>query len=269
MSVDQLISLDFAGIANDIISALEAYAREAGRRTYVMGLSGGVDSSVTAALLTRAVGPENVVALIMPDSRVNSDEEVSMAVSLARELGIGHRVVFIDKIVDSFKDVLGDWGEGLAIGNVRARIRMAVLYYFANKLQGLVAGTSDKSELLIGYFTKYGDGAADILPIGSLYKTQVRALGRYLGLPRDIVEKPSSPGLWPGHTAEGELGISYEEIDLVLYAFFDLGMGREEVLKFTGLRAEVVDKVMGMVKSSEHKRALPRLVRPRGLKPPY
>jgi len=138
---------------------------------------------------------------------------------------------------------------------------MNILYYYANKYNGLVVGTSDRSELLIGYYTKYGDGAVDILPIGALYKTQVRKLAEKLGLPRRIVEKPSSPGFWVGHLAEDEIGIKYEVIDVVLYALFDKGLKPEEVPRYTGIDQGIVNKILDMHRRSRHKRVFPPMPR--------
>ena len=127
----------------------------------------------------------------------------------------------------------------------------------ANKYNYIVVGTSDKSELLLGYFTKYGDGGVDILPIGCLYKTQVRALGKYLGIPGRIIAKPSSPRLWPGHLAEEELGFKYEDVDPVLYALFDLKLPIEETVYKTGKSIEFVKKIYEIVQKNEHKRKTP------------
>lgn len=137
----------------------------------------------------------------------------------------------------------------VAVGNILPRVRMTVLYYYANRLGRLVLGTSDRSELLIGYFTKYGDGGVDLMPLGSMYKLQVRELLRRLGLGW-VADKPSSPRLWHGHTAEGELGLSYEVIDSVLYALFDLKMSVGEVLSKFGKSAEVV---LERVRRNTHK----------------
>ena len=137
---------------------------------------------------------------------------------------------------------------------------MSLLYYVANSKNLLVVGTGDRSEILIGYFTKYGDGGVDFLPIGDLYKTQVRWLGKHLGVPENILTKPSSPQLWPGHKAEEELGVTYDRIDLILHAIFDLRMEAEEVRKQFG---EDVDRVLELHAKSSHKRAMPPIARVR------
>ena len=196
---------------------------ESGAKGFVIGLSGGLDSSALLAVLSRAVAPEDITALIMPDSRATPSEDVEDAVELARMFRVRYYVVYIDTIVDAYKVApFVEVAEDMSTGNLRARIRMNLLYYYANKYGALVAGSSDRSELLIGYYTKYGDGAADLMPLGCFYKTQVREIARRLGIPEKIVYKPSAPRLFRGHTAKDELGYTYEEIDLVLYALFDL-----------------------------------------------
>jgi len=223
-----------------------------------MGLSGGVDSAVLLAVLTRALPRDQVVALIMPDSRATPEKDVEDALYLAGIFGVKHHVVYIDKIVDSYSEApFVEIREDLPTGNLRARVRMNLLYYYANKYGGVVTGSSDRSELLIGYFTKYGDGAADFLPLGCLYKTQVRELGRRLGVPERIISKPSAPRLWRDHTARSELGYDYEEIDLALYALFDLKLSVEEAVEYTGLPRELFENILLMHRSSRHKRATP------------
>jgi len=146
-------------------------------------------------------------------------------------------------------------------GNLRARIRMTILYYYANLKNLLVCGTGDKSEILLGYFTKYGDGAADLLPIADLYKTQVRGLARKLDLPKSIVEKPSSPRLWPGQMAEKELGATYDEIDQILYLYVELGKKVDEIIDQTGIESEKVRSIVERFRKSEHKRRLPPIAK--------
>jgi len=254
----KLPDLDYTRAARAIEDFISSTVESTGRRGVVVGLSGGLDSSVTAKLCVEALGPEKVKALVMPDAEVTPIRDLEDALSLARGLGVEVGVVDIGEAVKAivgrhpFKD-----GGVAAVGNVRARVRMTMLYYAANALGLLVAGTSDRSELLLGYFTKYGDGGVDILPIGGLYKTQVRALGRHLGLPSSIVEKPSSPQLWRGQTAEGELGLSYDVIDPILHGLYDLGLSVSEVADRVGVDVGVVEKVRSMVEASEHKRSLP------------
>ncbi len=251
--------LDYQYAINRITSFIREKVWEAKVNGLVIGLSGGIDSSVTAYLAVKALGKDKVVGLIMPDVRTTPEEDVRDAIEVARRLGIRYYVISIHEIYDGFVSKIPIFSEDakVANGNLRARIRMVILYYFANRLNLMVCGTSDKSEILLGYFTKYGDGGVDILPIGDIYKTQVRILGKILGVPENIIQKPSSPRLWPGQMAETELGITYEEIDAILYHYVDLKLPVNEVIKRTGIDKNKVLMVIKRVHSNEHKRLPP------------
>lgn len=225
----------------------------------VIGMSGGLDSSVTTALAVRALGNDRVYGLILPDKRITPQEDVEDAIDLAKKLGIKYYVIEISKIYDAVINTIPfyDKDNYIANGNIKARIRMIILYYFANINKLMVCGTSDKSELLLGYYTKYGDGGSDILPIGDLYKTQVRILAKKLGLPEKIYSKPSSPRLWPGHMAEDELGLSYDVIDTILYLYFDSRKNVEQINEETGIPKDIISMIVNRVLKNEHKRMLP------------
>ncbi|MEM0247155.1 MAG: NAD+ synthase [Desulfurococcaceae archaeon] len=259
LTTKDVINIPYTTVLDSLVRFVREYFKDSGAIRVVMGLSGGLDSSVLLALLVKALSPSRVTALILPDSNVTPEEDTKDAVELARSMGVEHHVVYIDQIVEAYRVApFVQIAEDIPTGNLRARIRMNVLYYYANKYNAVVAGSSDRSELLIGYYTKYGDGAADFLPLGCLYKTQIRELGRHLGLPSQVVYKPSAPRLWKGHTALGELGYSYDEIDLALYALFDLRMGIDDAVQATGLPVELFEKVLLMHRKSRHKRvALP------------
>jgi NAD+ synthase len=228
--------------------------RQAGAERAVVPLSGGLDSSVTASLCARALGPEVIQALFLGDEVTPAGDRRD-AEGLAENLGIRLEVVDISPMLKSFREALGLRDRGV-LGNVRARCRMTVAYAYSNSSNGLVVGTGNKSEILVGYFTKYGDGGVDILPIGDLYKTQVRDMARFLGLPRRIIDKVPSAGLWRGQTDEEELGMSYEDLDRILLGL-ELRLEPEEIGRRTGLPVELVGKVEGMVRSSVHKRKMP------------
>jgi len=255
--------LDYDYAINRIVLFIKSYFERCGARIGIIGLSGGIDSSVTAVLAVRALGRDRVYALIMPDSDVTPREDVEDAIELAQMLGVKYDVIDIKPLVEAYSRTLPvfDYGHRIATGNLRARIRMSILYYYANKLGGLVIGTGDKSELLLGYFTRYGDGGVDILPIGDVYKTQVREMGRRLGVPEKIVRKPSSPRLWPGHMAEEELGMTYDVIDAVLYRYVDLGMSIDAIVEDTGLKREIVEAIVRRVHLYEFKRRTPPIPR--------
>lgn len=261
VTLEDVVRLDYGKIADGITSFLREELERTGASGYVVGLSGGVDSATAFMLAVKAVGKERVHALIMPDSEATPPEDLEDAKSLAEMAGVEHHIINITPIVEVYKSALPIYRGGdedrAPLGNLKARIRMSLLYYYANKMNRLVLGTGDRSEILIGYFTKYGDGGVDLLPIGILYKNQVRRLAVHLGVPEKIAFKPSSPRLWPGQMAEGELGVRYEEVDVVLYSIFDLGIPVDEVPEATGVPKKVVDRIMELHKKSEHKRVPP------------
>lgn len=260
ITINDVINIPYNTVVETLTDFIKSFVNGVGASKVVMGVSGGLDSSTLLALLTEALSSDKVVALIMPDSRATPQEDVEDAVKLAEHFGVEFHVFYIDRIVDAYSAVpFVEVREDIVTGNLRARVRMNILYYYANKHGALVAGSSDRSELLIGYFTKYGDGAADFLPLGCLYKTQVRELARRIGLPGRIVDKPSAPRLFRGHTAHGELGYTYDEIDLALYALIDLGLSIEEAVEATGLTYELFEKILRMHRSSRHKRITPKI----------
>lgn len=257
--LEEIVGIDFKTAIDKIVGFIRSYVASSGALGVAVGLSGGVDSSVTLALLSRAIEPKRILGLIMPTS-FTPKQDVEDAVWLAESLGVRYKVIPIDSIVEAFKRS-SNIEEGretrIAIANLRARIRMSLLYLHANLENLLVAGTSDKSEILLGYYTKYGDGASDFLVISHLYKTQVRLLGRYLGLPERIYAKPSSPQLYPGHRAVDELPADYDILDQVLYMIFDKGLGVRESAERLGVDPGVVIAVVKRFLSTVHKRSLP------------
>jgi len=263
MSGAGLFELNYDEVISRISEFIVQIVEKAGSRGVVIGLSGGLDSSVVCALSVKALGRDRVKALIMPDSSVTPVRDVEDAKRLAEEFGLECHFVDIKTLYDAFSKNVPFYDEeaDIANANLRARLRMINLYYYANSRNLLVCGTGDKSELLLGYFTKYGDGAVDFLPIGDLYKTQVRELAKKLGLPKTIVEKPSSPALLPGQTAEGELGASYEEIDRVLYLYMDLGRSIEEIIQETRFSEGKVRAIIRRIHLNEHKRVLPPIAK--------
>ena len=244
-----------------IVSFISDRADQARVDGAVLGLSGGIDSAVTAYLTVEALGSRRVTCLIMPDKRVTPEGDVADALSIAEELCTETKVIDIAPIHRAF--LRGLQQDRLAEGNLRARIRMSLLYYYANLSNKIVVGTGDKSEALVGYFTKYGDGGVDILPIGDLYKTEVRKMGEVLGISRRVISKRSSPRLWPGQTAEGELGMSYNVIDGVLRLHFDQKKGVRETAAKLGMKSEVVKALVDRYERTSHKRLAPEVCRVR------
>jgi NAD+ synthase len=210
----------------------------------VIGLSGGVDSAVAAAFCCRAVGPENVLGLFMPSSVTSRQDEEDVA-AFCRKFGMSYRVVSIEPMLAGFKNLPGFKETRYLSGNLMARIRMTVLYYQANVDNRLVCGTSNRSEFMLGYCTKFGDNAADFQPIVHLYKTEIYEVAKEMGIPEAIIAKAPSAGLWEGQSDEGEIGLSYAEIDSGLVRLEQNG----------GKPVTPTDeKVFALVKKSAHKR---------------
>ena len=217
----------------------------AGAAGILVGLSGGIDSAVVAVLARQAMG-EQVLALLMPCRSLVEDERDALIV--ADTFGIRRERVDLSPIYDAFLHQLPDGGE-ICLANLKPRLRMTTLYYFANKLNYLVAGTGNKSERLMGYFTKYGDGGVDILPLGDLVKSQVRELADELGIPPQIINRPPSAGLWAGQTDEEEMNFRYEDLDNII-----VSLEQGEVTK---LPKALMSYVKGMIARSRHKRSTP------------
>jgi len=249
--LSRIADRDYARISEGIEGFIRSRVAQAGKDGVILGLSGGVDSAVTAVLAKRCF-PESTLAMVMPDSKVSPREETADALRLADGLGLDYKLLDINLIVSEFAKVLEPSRRGT--GNLRARVRADILYYYANVRNYLVLGSSDKSEFLIGYFTKHGDGAADAMPIASLYKTQVRRLAGHLGVPQEIIGKKSSPNLWPDHDAEAEIGLTYEEIDPILHCLVDRGLSSEETERELGASEEKILRVCRMHRDSMHKR---------------
>jgi len=190
--------------AEKIVAFIKTSIKKSGRKGAVMGLSGGVDSALAAALTVRALGKERLLGLLLPEEDVTRAEDIQDGVQVAKMLGIEHKKIEISGVLGAFAAMLPDYDPRAKVcnGNLKARIRMCALYYYANLLNLLVIGTGNKTEILLGYTTKYGDAAADILPLGALYKTQVLELANHLGIPEHIIKKPPSAGLWKGQTDE-------------------------------------------------------------------
>ncbi len=241
---------------------LRGFIREelgrAGFSRAILGLSGGLDSAVCAALAARALGPSNVMAFILPYGDLGAQDAVDAA-DLAKRLHIDHRVINIAPMVDAYL-VLEPSTPPVLLGNKMARERMSILYDQSAREKALILGTSNKTELLIGYGTIHGDMACAINPLGDLYKTQVRQLAAHLEIPRAIQDKVPSAGLWPGQTDEGEIGMSYEELDRILFDLVDRRLSPEEVIGKENSR-EKVEGIMARIKASEFKRRMPPIAK--------
>ncbi len=209
----------------------------------VVGLSGGLDSSVCAALIRKA--NDNCLGLILPvESEVNDIDDAAEVASL---IDLKTQYVDLTPVYTHLIKLLPE-RKHVALGNIKARLRMVVIYYYANIHNYLVCGTGNKTEFSLGYFTKYGDGACDVLPLGDLYKCEVREIGGLLGIPEKIIEKVPSAGLWKGQTDEGEIGFSYEEVDKTL----------KEIAECR-TRGDCAERLQSMMRQSEHKRKPPKI----------
>ncbi|MFA5779667.1 MAG: NAD+ synthase [Elusimicrobiota bacterium] len=193
-----------------VIIWLKTKLKSAKKSGFVVGLSGGVDSAVVSVLCRKAIGTKNILCLILPCQSQKTD--ITDAKKVAKKFGLKTETIDLTKIYENLIWILPTANK-LTQANLKPRLRMLTLYYFANKLNYIVAGTGNKSELTIGYFTKYGDGGVDILPLGDLYKSEVRGLAKYLKVPEEIITKPPTAGLWTGQTDEGEIGMTYDELE--------------------------------------------------------
>ncbi len=236
--------------ADEIAVWLRDYADQAGAKGYVVGLSGGVDSACTAALCQRAVD-ERVLCVLMPCYSPLEDAEMARLVADAFDLET--ITVDLGPTYDTLLAALPLDASDMARANLKARLRMVTLYALAQTRDYLVAGTGNRSELMVGYFTKYGDGGVDVEPMGELYKWQVRQLAREMGVPQPVLDRPPSAGLWVGQTDEGEMGITYNELDTVLAAI--------DAAKTDDVDPKLLSKVQQMMAATAHKRTTPPIPR--------
>ena len=249
--IEEVLNLKNPKIVVDcIVYFLREEVKKAGFEKVVVGLSGGVDSSLTAFLSVMALGKENVIGISMPYKSSSSDS-VEDAKLVAETLSIEFHVVDITPQIDAYLERFEL--DRVRLGNKLARERMSILYDFAHFKKGLVVGTSNKTELLVGYSTRWGDGAYDINPIGDLYKTQVWQIAQFVGVPEKIVKKTPTADLWAGQTDEGELGIDYHTLDKILCAYVELRLRKEEIVR-AGFPEDKVDRVLKLVKTSQFKR---------------
>jgi NAD+ synthase len=238
-----------------ILEFIRQKVDESGGNGVVVGLSGGIDSALVSRLCVDAVGSEKVLNIFMPTSS-SSKADRKDAEDFSREVGAEFKVVEITPAVEGFKMILPSIDRKELLGNVMARCRMVVLMNQANLMGRVVMGTGNKSELLVGYFTKFGDGGVDYLPIGDLYKTEVRELSKRLGISKRLIEKAPSAGLWEGQTDEGELGLSYEKLDQILLGF-EMLMDNRETSRETGIDLNIVEMVSRRHLDTVHKRKAP------------
>ena len=252
------IEIDAAFAARILTTFIREELAKFGFSRGLLGLSGGLDSAVCASLAARALGPKNVIGLIMPYG-TTFRRDVEDAKAVAARLKIATRLIDIGPMVDAYFKVWGTESRVLR-GNKMARERMSILYDHSVREKALILGTSNKTELLVGYGTVHGDMACAINPMGDLYKTQVRQLAEFLGIPESIRSKAPTAGLWTGQTDEGEIGMPYADIDQILYRLVDERASKDEVIA-AGFPKERVERVLGLVKNAEFKRQMPPIVK--------
>jgi len=252
------LKLDLPTTTTRIKRFIKDYIEKTKAKGIVIGLSGGIDSSTASALTALAIGRNKVTALNMPEEETYSETDIQHAKKVADKFRFKIETIDISPILEAYYKSLSiyDPHDKLSKGNLKARTRMVCLYYYANHLGKIVCGSSDKSETMMGYFTKWGDVAADISPLMDLYKTQVRQLAAHIGIPPEIIAKPSTPQLWPGQLAEEELGIQYETLDLILLGLENF-MSPEDIADQLKLPSKLVKDIRSRWLAREHKRRPP------------
>ncbi len=235
-----------------LILGIKKFFRATGKDKAVVGLSGGIDSALVCALLVRALGKQKVAVLLLPVKGLSSEKNVKDAESFAKKLGVKSIKIEINSFKDAFLGL--KWVQNKAAkANTLARIRAVLLYNYANSNDCLVVGTGNRTEIMLGYFTKYGDGAADFFPIGKLWKTQVFQLAKEMKLPKEFLEKTPTAELFEGQTDEKELGATYKEMDAILVGLFDKGKTPQKLVS-EGHKASIVRLIQERAKENRHKR---------------
>ncbi len=256
------LTIDPKIISDQISNFIFENISKSGLNGSVVAVSGGIDSAVLLSLAVKALNPDNVWAITIPERDITDERDILDVMQLTSQLNVTCDTVDITNIIHDFTKILPEYekSDQVVKGNLKPRIRMIVSYYYANNLGAMVLGSSNKTEYLTGYFTKYGDGGVDLMPLASLYKCQIRELAEYLQIPQNIIDKAPSAGLWPNQTDEGEIGIDYDNLDLILYGN-EQGMGATVIAKELNIDICKVNDILGRVKRNKHKRHLPLILR--------
>jgi NAD+ synthase len=247
-------NLDYYSVIEKIVNFIRKKIKESKAKGVVVGVSGGIDSATSSYLAVKSLGKEKVLGVIMP---YYQNQELEDAIFVCKNLDIDYKIISIKEIVNKFEEALGFKIDKITKGNLMVRSRMVILYGIANAKKYLVLGTSNKTEFLVGYFTKWGDGASDIAPLLDLYKTEVKEIAKILGVSEKIISKKPTAGLWEGQTDEDELGIEYDLLDKILYRLIDLKMKKKDIAKDLNIPLERIIYVENLIKRSKHKRNLP------------
>ena len=256
--MSEIPEIDLEKTKADIVEFIKSKVSQANSDGIVIGLSGGIDSTLVAYLACEALGSENVFGITMPSSTTPAEDRIH-GIEIAKNLGIDYKEISIDGILNEFLSVSQLDNDNLAIGNLKARIRMSMLYYYANFKNYLVIGTGNRSEILIGYFTKHGDGACDMEPIGDLYKSEVFKLSEHLNISEEILNKPPRAGLWEDQTDEDEIGMSYALLDEILYLYSENNLKNTEIAKRLDISVDDVDMIIAKISRSKHKSKVPEI----------
>ena len=252
------LDLNLKDIHSELVEFLRENFKKAGFSKAVLGLSGGIDSALVAYLLRDALGKENVLAIMMPYKSSNPDS-LNHAKLVVEDLKINAKTIEITNMIDAYFKNEKD-ASSLRMGNKMARERMSILFDYSSKENALVVGTSNKTEIYLGYSTQFGDSACALNPIGDLYKTNIWDLSRYLKIPNELIEKKPSADLWEGQTDEQEMGLTYKEADQVLYRMLEENKTTEEVLA-EGFNKDLVDNIVRRMNRSEYKRRMPLIAK--------
>jgi len=253
-----VLKIDVEQTERRLVDFIRVYVKKTQVKGLVVGLSGGIDSSTVAALSAKAIGGNKVLGVCLPERQTWNKQDIQHAKDISRLFKIQFKLIDMTSTVETIRKAIPDYRSRKRVpdGNIKARSRMVILYYYANSLERLVMGSGDKSEIMLGYFTKWGDYCADLAPLADLFKTQVQALARHLNLPEEIVAKAPTPALWPGQSAEEELGLKYEILDLILYGLEHF-MLPEEISRQLSLSLKTVTRIEDRWLRSEHKRRPP------------
>ena len=252
------LDLNLKEVHNELVEFLRENFKKAGFSKAVLGLSGGIDSALVAYLLRDALGKENVLAIMMPYKSSNPDS-LNHAKLVIEDLKINSKTIEITDMIDAYFKNEKE-ASSLRMGNKMARERMSILFDYSSKENALVVGTSNKTEIYLGYSTQFGDSACALNPIGDLYKTNIWDLSRYLKIPNELIEKKPSADLWEGQTDEQEMGLTYKEADQVLYRMLEENKTVKEILA-EGFSKDLVDNILKRMNRSEYKRRMPLIAK--------
>jgi len=258
----QDLAINCVEVEPRITKFIKKSIQKSGLNGAIVSASGGIDSAVSLHLTVNALGPENVTVITMPERDVTTERDIMDVMLHCKQLNLTCNTVFITPMLHVMQQTLQkyDPGDKISSGNIRSRIRMIIAYHYANVERKMVIGTSNKTELITGFFTKYGDGGVDLLPLADLYKCNIRQLAKYLEIPQKIINKAPSPGFYRGQTDEKELGCDYNTIDLIIY-LWEKGFVKTEIADELKVEKSTVDGIINRIKVNEHKLRFPLILR--------